>query len=85
MMLDSESLENLMACERIKEELKTVEAECARILERFDHVDHEPMAGWHASGRHSAIGIAVRPYGKRVCSAGCLTTWGDGREERCDG
>jgi hypothetical protein len=44
MVLDTESLENLMACERIKEELKTVEGECARILGRFDQREDEPTA-----------------------------------------
>jgi hypothetical protein len=59
MMLDSESLENLMACERIKEELKTVEAECARILERFDHVDHEPTAAEREVRRQEFIKIRM--------------------------
>jgi hypothetical protein len=59
MMLDTESLEKLMACERIKEELKIVEAECARILGRFDHFDHEPTAAEREVRRQDYIKIRM--------------------------
>ena len=57
MLLDTDSLEKLMACERIREELKNVESECDRILERFDHVDHEPTAAEREVRRQEFIKI----------------------------
>lgn len=59
MLLDTESLEKLMACERIKDELKFVEAECARILGRFDHFDQEPTAAEREVRRQEFIKIRM--------------------------
>ena len=59
MVLDTESLENLMACERIKEELKTVEGECARILGRFDQREDEPTAAEREVRRRGFIKIRM--------------------------
>lgn len=56
-MLDTETLESLMACERIKDQLKRVEAESARILERFDHFDREPTAAEREVRRQEYIKI----------------------------
>lgn len=41
-MLDTQSLEWLMTCERLKDEAVTVERQCEAILRRFEHLDHEP-------------------------------------------
>lgn len=41
-MLDKQSLEWLMACERLKDEAAVVEQECACILARFDYMNRAP-------------------------------------------
>jgi hypothetical protein len=73
MMLDTESLENLMACERIKEELKTVEGECARILERFDQREEEPTAAEREVRRQEFIKIRMElgELHKRILRLSC--------------
>lgn len=43
-MLDGNTLSIRMAEERIKSEIAAVEKECAEIMERFDHKDHELSA-----------------------------------------
>lgn len=40
-MLDGKTLSIRMAEERIKSEMAAVEQECAEIMDRFDHQDHE--------------------------------------------
>ena len=41
-MLDRQSLEWLMACERLKDEVVAVEKQCESILGRFEHLQREP-------------------------------------------
>jgi hypothetical protein len=43
-MLDRQSLEWLMACERLKDEVIAVEKQCESILGSFDHLQREPTA-----------------------------------------
>lgn len=40
-MLDGRTLSIRMAEERIKSEIEAVERECAEIMDRFDHRDHD--------------------------------------------
>jgi hypothetical protein len=58
-MLDSETLEALMTCERLKEQLKSVEAESARILGRFEHFDREPTGAERELRRRDFIKIRM--------------------------
>jgi hypothetical protein len=41
-MLDTETLERLMACERLKDELAAAEQECQGIIGRFENFDRRP-------------------------------------------
>ena len=43
-MLDTQSLEWLMACERLKDEVSAVEKQCESILGSFQHLEREPTA-----------------------------------------
>jgi hypothetical protein len=43
-MLDTQSLEWLMACERLKDEVVAVEKQCESILGRFEHLERQPTA-----------------------------------------
>ena len=43
-MLDRQSLEWLMACERLKDEVVAVEKQCESILGSFEHLQREPTA-----------------------------------------
>jgi hypothetical protein len=43
-MLDAQSLEWRMACERLKEEATALEAQCEGILCCFDALDREPTS-----------------------------------------
>jgi len=46
-MLDTETLERLMARERLKDELAAAEKECEGILGRFDNLDRKPTGAEH--------------------------------------
>jgi hypothetical protein len=48
-MLDLETLEWLMACERLKDEVAAVEREREGILGRFEHLDHRPTGAEHGA------------------------------------
>lgn len=41
-MLDTQSLQWLMACERLKDEMSVVEQQCEVIIHRFDSLEREP-------------------------------------------
>ena len=43
-MLNTQSLEWLMACERLKDEVGAVEKQCESILGSFQHLEREPTA-----------------------------------------
>lgn len=54
-MLNTQSLEWLMACERLKDEAMAVERQCEFILNRFERLDREPTAAERDARRHDYI------------------------------
>jgi len=54
-MLNTQSLELLMACERLKDEAAGIEQQCAVILGRFDHLDRAPTGAERDARRHDYV------------------------------
>lgn len=54
-MLDQQSLQWLMACERLKDEMTIVEQQCEVILHRFDQLDREPTMAERDARRQAYI------------------------------
>lgn len=54
-MLNTQSLEWLMACERLKDEAVAVERQCEYILNRFERLDREPTAAERDARRQDYI------------------------------
>jgi hypothetical protein len=61
-MLDTQSLEWLMACERLKDELVAVEKQCERILRGFEHLEREPTADERDARREAYLANQARLY-----------------------
>lgn len=61
-MLNTQSLEWLMACERLKDEASAVERHCEVILGSFDHLDHEPTAAERDARRNDYLDNRARLY-----------------------
>jgi hypothetical protein len=59
-MLDTQSLEWLMACERLKDEACVVEQQCECILHRFDQLDREPTMAERDSRRQDYLDNRAR-------------------------
>jgi hypothetical protein len=59
-MLDTKTLERLMACERLKDELAAIERERESILGRFDRLDREPTGAEHDARLNDYLGIQAR-------------------------
>ncbi len=53
--MDSQSLEWMMACERLKDEAVKVERQCEGILHRFDALDREPTMAERDSRRQDYL------------------------------
>ena len=53
--MDSQSLERMMACERLKDEAIKVERQCEGILHRFDALDREPTMAERDSRRQDYL------------------------------
>ena len=51
-MLNSQSLEWLMTCERLKDEAVAVEQQCECIIHRFDELEREPTLKERDDRRH---------------------------------
>jgi len=54
-MLNTQSLEWLMACERLKDEVSTVEKQCESILGSFAHLEREPTAAERDARREAYL------------------------------
>jgi hypothetical protein len=54
-MLDTQSLQWLMACERLKDEVSTVEQQCAVIVHSFDALEREPTMDERDSRRQAYL------------------------------
>jgi hypothetical protein len=54
-MLDTQSLEWLMACERLKDEAVAVEKQCESILGRFEHLEREPTSAERDARREAYL------------------------------
>lgn len=54
-MMDTQSLQWLMACERLKDEMTIVEQQCEVILHRFDRLEREPTMAERDARRHDFI------------------------------
>lgn len=59
-MLDMQSLESLMACERLKDEAAAVEQLCETILRRFDNLGREPTIAERDARRQDYIDTRAR-------------------------
>lgn len=59
-MLDTQSLEWLMACERLKDEAVVVEREGEGILRRFEALDREPTAAERDARRQAYLDNRTR-------------------------
>jgi hypothetical protein len=59
-MLDKQSLEWLMACERLKDEVSTVEKQCESILGRFEHLERQPTASERDARRQDYLDNRAR-------------------------
>lgn len=59
-MLDAQSLEWLMACERLKDEVIAVEKQCESILGRFEHLQREPTAAERDERRQAYLDNRAR-------------------------
>lgn len=62
-MLDTQSLEWLMACERLKDEITQVEQQCESILHRFDGLDREPTSSERDERRQDYLDNRARLIG----------------------
>lgn len=54
-MLNSQSLEWLMACERLKDEVSAVEKQCESIVGSFAHLEREPTASERDARREAYL------------------------------
>lgn len=54
-MMDTQSLQWLMACERLKDEMTIVEQQCEVILHRFDQLEREPTMSERDARRQDYI------------------------------
>jgi hypothetical protein len=54
-MLDAQTLEWLMACERLKDEVSTVEKQCESILGSFAHLEREPTGAERDARREAYL------------------------------
>ncbi len=54
-MLDTQSLEWLMACERLKDEVSAVEKQCESILGSFQHLERQPTAAERDARREAYL------------------------------
>jgi hypothetical protein len=54
-MLDSQTLAWLMACERLKDEVSTVEKQCESILGSFQHLEREPTTAERDARREAYL------------------------------
>ncbi|MFA5899910.1 MAG: hypothetical protein WC829_12455 [Hyphomicrobium sp.] len=61
-MLDTQSLEWLMTCERLKDEASAVERQCEVILGSHDHLDHEPTASERDARRSDYLDNRARLF-----------------------
>lgn len=59
-MLNTQSLEWLMACERLKDEVTAVEKQCESILGRFEHLQREPTAAERDARRQAYLDNRAR-------------------------
>ena len=59
-MLDRQSLEWLMACERLKDEVIAVEKQCESILGSFEHLQREPTAAERDNRREAYLDNRAR-------------------------
>jgi len=59
-MLDTQSLEQLMACERLKDEAVRVERHCECIVHRFDNLGREPTCAERDARRQDYIDTCAR-------------------------
>jgi hypothetical protein len=59
-MLDTQSLEWLMACERLKDEVSAVEKQCESILGSFSHLEREPTAAERDARREAYLDNRAR-------------------------
>lgn len=59
-MLDIQSLESLMACERLKDEAAAVEQLCETILRRFDNLGREPTMAERDARRQDYLDTCAR-------------------------
>lgn len=61
-MLDTQSLEWLMDCERLKDEVAAIEKQCETILLSFDHLQREPTAAERDARREAYLEQQARLY-----------------------
>jgi hypothetical protein len=54
-MLDTQSLEWLMDCERLKDEAASIEKQCEAILLSFEHLEREPTAAERDARRQAYL------------------------------
>ncbi len=54
-MLNSQTLEWLMACERLKDEVSAVEKQCESIVGSFAHFEREPTASERDARREAYL------------------------------
>jgi len=59
-MLDTQSLEWLITCERLKDEVAVVEQECQSILGRFEELGRQPTDEERDARRHDYLENRVR-------------------------
>ena len=59
-MLNTQSLEWLMACERLKDEVGAVEKQCESILGSFQHLEREPTAAERDARREAYLDNRAR-------------------------
>jgi hypothetical protein len=59
-MLDTQSLEWLMACERLKDEMNAVEKQCESILGSFEHLQRQPTAAERDARREAYLDNRAR-------------------------
>lgn len=59
-MLDSQSLQWLMARERLKDEVNAIERQCETIVHRFDELEREPTIAERDSRRHDFMDNRAR-------------------------
>ena len=54
-MLNSQTLEWLMACERLKDEVSAVEKQCESIVGSFTHLEREPTTSERDARREAYL------------------------------